>query len=319
MHDKLFANQQSLDKATYEKYAQELGLNMARFRAALDSAKLKAQIEADSAQANKLGAHGTPAFFINGVFLSGAQPLPQFKSRIDEELKKAEALVAKGTPKARVYDAVMKTAKAELPVAAAAPKAGAEPPGPENDTKIWKVDPGDAPARGPKNAPVTLVLFSDFQCPYCKKVEPTITQLEKEYPGKIRVVWKNYPLEFHPNAKPAAAAALAAGEQGKFWEMHAKLFENQGALDRPSLEKYAQELGLNVAKFKAALDGNKFEGKISSDMKEAATVDVQGTPASFINGRKIGGAYPYDTFKKVLEQELAKGTKGPVADRRRRG
>jgi protein-disulfide isomerase len=319
MHDRLFANQQNLDRATYEKYATELKLDLPRFKAALDGEKHKDEIVADQAQAAKMGAGGTPAFFINGVFLSGAQPFPAFKAVIDAELTKAQALVAKGTPKAKVYDAIMKTAKAELPPAPAAPAAAAaEPPGPEQDTKVWKVDPGDSPARGPKNAPVTLVLFSDFQCPYCKRVEPTITQLEKEYAGKIRVVWKNMPLEFHQNAKPAASAALAAGEQGKFWEMHDKLFENQTALDRASLDKYASELGLDVARFKAALDSDKFAAKINAEMKEAAAVEVNGTPATFVNGRKIGGAYPYETFKKLVDQELAK--RGQVAtDRRRRG
>jgi protein-disulfide isomerase len=316
MHGKLFANQQNLDRATFEKLAGELKLDLPRFKAALDAEKHKADIQADTAQAAKMGAAGTPAFFINGVFLSGAQPFDNFKSRIDEEIKKADALVAKGIPKAKLYDTIMKAAKTE--VSAAPAQAQAEPPGPEQDTKVWKVEPGDAPSRGPKNAPVTLVLFSDFQCPFCKRVEPTITQLEKEYPGKIRVVWKNMPLEFHQHAKPAAAAALAAGEQGKFWEMHAKLFENQTALDRPNLEKYAQELGLDVAKFKAAMDSDKLGAKIQSDMKEAAAVEVNGTPATFVNGRKIGGAYPYDTFKKLVDQELAKGGR-VAADRRRRG
>jgi protein-disulfide isomerase len=309
MHDKLFANQQSLSRETYEKYAQELHLDLPRFKAALDAQKHKPEIEADTAQGNKFGANGTPAFFINGTHLSGAQPFEAFKARIDEELKKAEALVAKGTKKAKVYDVIMKSAKTEL-------AAGGEAAG--GADKVYKVDAGDAPARGPKNAPVTLVLFSDFQCPFCKRVEPTISQLEKEYPGKVRVVWKNFPLPFHPNAKPAAQAALAAGEQGKFWEMHEKLFENQQALDRASLEKYAQELKLDMTKFKAALDGNKFESKIEADTKEGTALQVNGTPASFINGHKIDGASPYEEFKKVVDQELA--TKRPtVAERRRRG
>jgi protein-disulfide isomerase len=314
MHDKLFANQQNLDRASLEKYAQELGLNMARFKAALDSKKHEAEIQADSASGNKIGANGTPAFFINGTSLSGAQPFEAFKARIDEELKKAEALVAKGTPKAKVYDAIMKTAQSGV---AAAPAAQAEPAGPEMDSKVWPVTAGSSPAKGPKNAPITVVVFSDFQCPFCGRVEPTLAKLDSDYPGKIRFVWKNFPLSFHQNAKPAAVAALAAGEQGKFWEMHDKLFANQTALDRASLEKYAQELHLDLGKFKAALDSNKYEAQIAADMKEGSAVDVSGTPASFINGRKIGGAYPYETFKKVVDQELAK--KGTVAERRRRG
>jgi protein-disulfide isomerase len=202
----------------------------------------------------------------------------------------------------------------------AAPAAGqaqAEPAGPEVDTKVWPVSAGDSPAKGPKNAPITVVVFSDFQCPFCSRVEPTLTKLDSDYPGKIRFVWKNFPLSFHQNAKPAAMAALAAGEQGKFWEMHDKLFANQTALDRASLEKYAGELHLDLGKFKAALDSNKYEAQIAADMKEGSAADVSGTPASFINGRKIGGAYPYDTFKKIVDQELSK--KGTVAERRRRG
>ena len=114
--------------------------------------------------------------------------------------------------------------------------------------------------KGPKNAPVTIVEFSDFQCPFCGRVVPTLKQLEEQYKGKVRVAFKNQPLPFHPNARPAAEAALAANEQGKFWEMHDKLFANQQALDRAALEKYAQELGLDMDKFKAALDSQQVRG-----------------------------------------------------------
>ena len=111
-------------------------------------------------------------------------------------------------------------------------------------------------------------MFSDFQCPFCTRVEPTLTQLEKQYQGKVRTVWKNYPLPFHNNAEPAAQAAMAAQAQGKFWQMHDKLFTNQQALDRPSLEKYAQELGLDMAKFKADLDSGKYKDAVQAEMKE---------------------------------------------------
>jgi protein-disulfide isomerase len=321
MHGKIFTNQQNLDRASLDKYAQELGLNMPRFKAAMDAKKWEKEIQEEAAAGNKIGANGTPAFFINGVSLSGAQPFEAFKARIDEELKKAEALVAKGTPKAKVYDAIMKNAQATVAAAPAAPagQAQAEPAGPDADTKVWKVEPGNAPSRGPKNAAITMVVFSDFQCPFCGRIEPTLTKLEQDYPGKVRVVWKNFPLSFHQNAKPAANAALAAGEQGKFWEMHDKLFANQQNLDRASLDKYAGELGLNMGKFKAAMDANKFDAQIEAEMKEGAAVDVSGTPATFVNGRKIGGAYPYETFKKVVDQELAKKGNVAAAERRRKG
>jgi protein-disulfide isomerase len=306
MHDILFKNQQNLDDASLEKYAKEIGLDMSKFKVALKDKKLQEAVEADTAMGDKLGARGTPAFFVNGSFLSGAQPFESFKSRIDEQLKKAEELVKKGTPKAKVYDVLMKTAKAEVS-SAPAPAAPAAAPeaGPVKD-----VDPGNAPMRGPKDAPLTVVLFSDFQCPFCSRVEPSITELEKTYPGKVRVFWKNFPLSFHNNAKPAAEAAMAANEQGKFWQMHEILFKNQQNLDGASLEKYAKEIGLDMAKFKAAMDSHKFVAQIEADTKQGSSVGVQGTPASFVNGHFINGAQPFDAFKKIADEELAKGAGG---------
>ncbi|HTA18446.1 MAG TPA: thioredoxin domain-containing protein [Polyangia bacterium] len=304
MHDKIFADQQHMDRPTYEKYAQELGLNMGKFKAALDSEKGKEAIQQDGASGGKIGARGTPAFFINGKFLSGAQPFEMFKTKIDDELKTASALVAKGTPKAKVYDVLMKDAKTEVAAAPAAP--GGEEKGPEQDKTVYKIEPGKSESKGAKNPALQVVIFSDFQCPFCGRVEPTLKQMEKEYAGKVRFTWKNYPLPFHNNAMPAAEAAMAAGAQGKFWEMHDKLFANQTALDRPSLEKYAQELGLNMGKFKADLDANKYKDVIEAEQKEGTAVGVTGTPAVFINGRKIAGAYPWDMFKKIADEELAK-------------
>jgi len=302
MHDLLFKNQQALAAADLEKYAQELKLNMPKFKAALEDKKIAAGIEADAAMGGKIGARGTPAFFINGHFLSGAQPVDRFKSVIDEELKKAEALAKKVGGKDKVYDALMKTAKAE--VGGGAPAGGEPAPGPAK-----KVEIGSAPTRGPKNAPIKVVLFSDFQCPFCGRVEPSITELEKAYPGKVSVTWKNFPLSFHNNAKPAAEAALAANEQGKFWQMHDILFKNQQALSAADLEKYAKEIGLNLPKFKAAVDSHKFAAAVEADMKQGSDLGVSGTPAAFVNGQLVSGAQPVEAFKKIVDAELAKGGK----------
>ena len=242
-----------------------------KVKAALDEKKYESQIKADLEMGQKIGVRGTPAFFINGTFLSGAQPFEAFKARIDQELAKAEALVKKGVARGKVYDAIMKNAQAAVAAAPPPPRpGGAAEPTPETDQTVFKVAAGNSPSRGPKNAPITVVLFSDFQCPFCSKVEPSITQLEKDFPGKIRVVWKDFPLGFHQNARPAAIAARAAGDEGKFWQMHSKLFENQRALDRPSLEKYAEELGLDLTKFRAALDSGKYSGEIDADMRSRA-------------------------------------------------
>ena len=254
------------------------------------------------AEGNKLGARGTPSFFVNGKPLVGAQPFEAFKAKIEEEIKNADALAKKGVPVSKIYDEIMKTAKTEV---AAAPAGGGGEP---DANKIYKVEAGNAPSVGPSNAPVQIIEFSDFQCPFCSRVVPTIQQIKNEYKGKVRIAFRNYPLPFHKDAGPAAEAAMAANEQGKFWEMHDKLFENQKALDRPSLEKYAGEIGLDVGKFKAALDEGKYKSAIQADMKYADGLGTGGfgTPTFFINGKKVAGAMPFDSFKSIIDEELKK-------------
>ncbi len=244
--------------------------------------------------------------------LTGAQPYETFKARIDDELKVTDAMIAKGTPRARIYAALMKDALAVRPPAKPAKNDEDDEPGPEADTKVYPVKPGDAPSKGPANAPLVLVVFSDFQCPFCKRVEPTLAEVEKHYPGKVRVVWKNYPLPFHNNAEPAAEAAMAADAQGKFWPMHDRLFDNNTALDRESLENDAAAIGLDLPRFRADLDAGRYKARIEADKQEGSELGVVGTPAVFINGRKISGAYPFETFQKIADAELAKLTGKPA-------
>jgi protein-disulfide isomerase len=172
---------------------------------------------------------------------------------------------------------------------------------------VRKVEvPSDSPVFGPKNAKVTIVEFSDFQCPFCSRVVPTVQQIKQAYGKDVRIIFRNQPLPFHNNAKPAAQAALAAHAQGKFWEMHDKLFANQKALEQADLEKYAQELGLNMAKFKADMESDKVKAKIAADMAAGSSVGANGTPTFFINGRTLVGAQPFEAFKKVIDEELKK-------------
>ena len=304
MHDAMFKNQQSIDRAGLEKLAEGIGLNMSSFKAALDSGKYKQKVDAEEQQGNAIGARGTPSFFINGKSFVGAQPFESFKAKIDEEIKNADKVAAeKHVSGTKIYDELMKTAQASVAAApAAAPSAA--PPADE----VVKVDPGNGPSKGAARAPVQIVMFSDFQCPFCSRVEPTVKQIEEKYAGKVRITWRNYPLPFHPNAMPAAEAAMAANEQGKFWPMHDKIFANQQSLDRATYEKYAQELGLNMSQFKAALDGGKFKPAIEADVKYANSLPGggMGTPCFFINGHKLAGAYPFDNFAKIIDEELKK-------------
>lgn len=312
MHDLLFENQRALERADLERYATQVGLDMGQVRAALDNNEHQSKIQADQQLATSLGARGTPAFFINGEQLMGAQPYDKFKEVMDRQLAAARALVAAGTPQAQVYQAMTRNG---LTAPAAAPAAAAKQDQPArrqpDPAAVYKLElpAGDLPQRGPDNALVTIVEFSDFECPFCSRVEPTVNQVLEEYGNDVRVIWMNNPLPFHQNAGPAAQAVLEAFEQGgnaKFWAMHAKLFENQRALGRPELEGYAQELGLNMAQFRAALDNNEHQAAVTAQQAIARGFGASGTPSFFINGRNLRGAQPLQAFKAVIDQELAR-------------
>jgi protein-disulfide isomerase len=299
MHDKLFANQQNLDAASLEKYAQEIGLDMTRFKAALASPQTKAVVEADRKQVDQFAVQGTPSFFVNGRAFSGAYPLESFKMVLDEELKKADAKLRAGTPRGEIYAAIIKDglAKREMPKEQARP-------GEPSPTETYKAEIKGAPVKGAKDALVTIVQFADFQCPFSSRVQSTIDKIMAEYKGKVRVAWRNKPLPFHDNAKPAAIAAMAANQQGKFWPMHAILFKNQHNLDAASLEKYAKEIGLNMTKFKAALRDRKLQDSVEADAAMGDRLGARGTPAFFINGKFLSGAQPFENFKSRIDEEL---------------
>ncbi|MEO6954817.1 MAG: thioredoxin domain-containing protein, partial [Polyangia bacterium] len=303
MHDIMFKNQQALDRASIEKYAAEAGVDVEKVKSAIDTNRYAASIKADQADAEKFGARGTPAFFINGRPLSGAQPFEAFKKIIDEELANADKAIKAGVPVAQVYDALTRGAKTGAS-APGAQKPSAPAQAQQDPNAVYKVPVGSSPQRGPSTAKVTIIQFSDFQCPFCSKVEPTITELEKEYGNDLRVIWKDNPLPFHPNAMPAALAAKAANDQGKFWEFHDKLFADQAHLDPTTYEKYASETGINVAKWKAAVDAKKHEGDIKDDMALAEKFGARGTPSFFINGRPLRGAQPKEAFKTVIDKEI---------------
>jgi protein-disulfide isomerase len=160
------------------------------------------------------------------------------------------------------------------------------------------------PSKGPANAPVTIVEFSDFECPYCVRAEPTVKDLLAAYPGKIRLVYRDYPLPMHKSAPKAAEAAHCAEDQGKYWEMHARLFASEGKLDLDNLKKYARDVGLDGGKFDQCLDSGEKAKLVEMHKKAGDEVGVTGTPAFFINGRQLSGAQPLDAFKAVVDLEL---------------
>ena len=162
----------------------------------------------------------------------------------------------------------------------------------------------NSPSRGPASAPVEIVEFSDFQCPFCLRAHPTVDQVLKTYGDRVHFVYRHYPLPGHPNARPAAEAAACADEQGKFWPYHDKLFASQSKLSDADLKQDAADLGMDASKFNACVDSHKYAAKVEADVKAGQDAGVDGTPAFFINGRLISGAQPYEAFKKTIDEEL---------------
>src|SRR5215471_545843 len=169
-----------------------------------------------------------------------------------------------------------------------------------------KIATANSPAQGPASAPIELVEFSDFQCPFCYRAHPTVKQVLDTYGNKIRFVYRNYPLPNHPNARPAAEAAQCANEQGQFWAFHDRLFADQTKLDDTELKASAAALGLDAAKFNACFDSHKYKDRVDADIQAGNEAGVNGTPAFFINGRMLSGAQPYDEFKRIIDEELAR-------------
>ena len=163
---------------------------------------------------------------------------------------------------------------------------------------------GGAPRRGGKQARVTIVEWSDFQCPFCGRVNATLQQVEATYGDRVALVFKHLPLPMHPGAPAAHAAAEAAHRQGHFWAMHDKIFANPREVDAVTLARYAEEIGLDIDRFRRDSESEVVRERIRSDAQEARELGVSGTPSFFVNGRFLSGAQPFASFKRLIEQEL---------------
>ena len=164
-----------------------------------------------------------------------------------------------------------------------------------------------APRRGGEEATVTIVEWSDFQCPFCGRVNATLRQVEAAYGDRVALVFKHLPLPMHPGAPAAHAAAEAAHRQGRFWAMHDRIFANPRDVDPETFARYANEIGLDVARFRQDSQSAAIRSRIRSDAEEAEILGVTGTPSFFVNGRFLSGAQPYESFKRLIDEEL----KGP--------
>jgi protein-disulfide isomerase len=215
----------------------------------------------------------------------GNQTLDQIKPRIVEYLQQQKG--------AERREAFINELKAKYKT-----KVALRPP-------VVEVATAGRPEKGGKQAPVTIIEFSDYQCPFCKRAEDVVDQVMKAYGDKVKVVFRDYPLPMHPEARLAHEAANCANAQGKFWDYHRKLFANQSALSEANLKTYAKEVGLDQAKFDECLAKKQFKAAVDKDLEDGAKVGINGTPAFFINGRMLSGAQPFEKFKEVIDEELA--------------
>ena len=273
MHDLLFQNQTKLTRADLLVYGRQLKLNMAAFQQALDSHTYRPLIERDLAEAKALGITITPTFFVNGRRLVGPQGYASLGAVIETVLA--------GIPKSqRVQEEIVASGPAQ------------------------QINLEHAPTRGPATAQVSLVEFSDFECPFCAQTAPIIQQLLAAYPTQIRFAFKHYSLPMHKESPLAHEAALAADEQGKFWEMHDVLFKTQDKLTRDDLIDKASQLDLDILRFTRDLDSHRFKSIVEADRQEGDRLGVDGTPFFFINGHAISGTVDLPTFKKLIDAAL---------------
>ncbi|HEU0034593.1 MAG TPA: thioredoxin domain-containing protein [Kofleriaceae bacterium] len=295
MSDRIYAAGGRLDRTAVELIARELGLDMVRFRAELDAHTYAAQIAEDVKDATALGVTGTPAFFVNGRPVHGSQPLKVFADVVDEELSRAsriaggyDALVAKGVASA---NAANETGHPEFEL---------------DPTKTYQVGLGlPGHQQGPDTALVTIVAWSDFQCPYCAKLAPVLAALRQKYGNDLRIVYRHLAMRGHRHAALAAEAAVAAAEQGKFWAFHDQIFANFGSLTRADLEQFAAAAGLDLPKFKSALDDRRYHDVVVAETAAGEALGIDGTPTMFIDGQPVIGTRDVATLAKIVDTHLA--------------
>jgi protein-disulfide isomerase len=312
VHDMLFEAKAELNGEVFDSIVTRTGLDMEKLQADFENPDLLLYVKRSQAVAAAVGVQGTPAFFVNGVLLEGAQPLEVFKAIIDKELALAKGAGREGVSWIKERQAANKPELNDYLYAGKVPpdlpnQVPEEPQAPVLDDTVFKVTVNSNDAQlGEREAPVSLVVFSEFECPFCAKIKPTLKALQKEFGASLRIVFKHNPLAFHENARSASEAALCAKDQGGFWKMHDWLFDHQDTLDEASLLASTETLGLDEKQFAACMADDAHTAQIDDDLELAASVGSRGTPNSFVNGRLIQGAQPVSVFKALIQEELTK-------------
>ena len=304
-HDSAFAGSSMLDEPHYVTWATLAGVDGKAIKSGLAKHTWQVKIDDDIALAKRVGVTGTPMTYINGISLSGAQPLSAFEKIIDTELPKARARLASGTAADRLYVELSKanygskTAPIPTPTYTAPPPTLAE--------LVYNVPIGTSPARGSPTALVTIVEFGDYQDPYSFKAKATLEKLAKDYGSDLRIVWKDNPLVFHRQAEPAAELANEARAQKGdvvFWQVHDAMLDSQSHLENADLLVLARRFGLDEGKVSTAILTKKFNSTITADQTLSRAMGATSTPTFFINGRKLVGAVAEYEFTRRIDEEI---------------
>jgi protein-disulfide isomerase len=319
MHWRLFEHPDDFSTPLLRKHAEALGLDVPQFLDDLDTGRFSSPRIQHRRQAAELGVSPLPAAFANGLFVLGYKDEAGWHALIDRELAGARKMMQDGIKRTDVYAEFMRTAKRgrvdendeakRLSAERAAAAEAIEPTklrSPEFDVRY--AVPTGAAGFGPVDAPVVIVEFVDYQCPYCRKAHAQIVPVLRErFPDDVRVEIRQLPLEIHPAAAAAARAVLTANEQGKFAEFHDRLLAgDSGALGFSTFLSTAEALGLDVEAFKRDFQTRAVGDKLAEDVLLARRLGIQGTPGFFVNGRYVDGVRDVETFARMIQEELTR-------------
>lgn len=273
LHREMFAAPAAISAPRLKQIAIGLDMDADTFNECLDSKKYQEHVARDEAEARALGLTGTPGLFVNGRFLAGVPEAEELAAIVVDELQRAGVAVEE-----RRLEPIRVAVEAE-----------------------------GFPSKGPPDAPITIVEWADFQCPFCQRILPALEQVLETYGDQVRFVYRQYPIaQLHPEAVKAAEASLCANAQGGFWAMHDAMFEDQEALAVPALKETARRVGLDGPAFDLCLDSGEFADEVTADLAAGRRAGVSGTPAMFINGRMLGGLQSFGSIAEIIEDELAR-------------
>lgn len=301
VHDFLYEHRG--DVTDLRGFVTTLGLDPDEFVSLMFSDEAMKAIDDDMLAGGRAGVSGTPAYIVNGHVYAGARSKAQWIAIFEQAKEEAEAL---GVPREAIYDTLMKDAKDRIgdgaPVGGKPSARGpARRPGEADLMARYKVPAGDdRPTLGADDALVTIVLFSDFQCPYCRRLAAVVTEIARAQ-GDVRLIFRNFPLPTHPRAETAARAAMAAARQGKFWPMHDALFGHRGPLTDEAIGRMAEKVGLDVERFERDRQDPAISAQVREDVALGKRFGVVATPTMFVNGRYVRGAQTAKTLEQVIE------------------